>query len=260
MTRTIRIELLKLSSVRSTWTLGAVGMALTALDAALIAAQAGSGKLAPLDTGPGLRDVLATTGATLLVSWVLGILVATSEARHRNLARTYLAFPHRGTVLLAKGAAAGCVGACVGAIGAAITVATGLAFAAGHGDPLSLAGTTIARYALGTVVASALLGTLGVVVGSVVRAQLPAVVGVLLWAFFVESILASTAAPAAGPYLPFTAATTLAGARLGSGGFGFPNFPTTAPLPFFSAAGLVAGIVVLVAAIAIRTSLRADVS
>ena len=203
--------------------------------------------------------MLATIGFTLLMSLVLGIVTSSGELRHRTATLTYLAFPHRGQVLAAKAVAAAGAGAVLGAVGAALATGIGVAFAAGQGYQVALTGTSMARDALGTVIASALLGALGVAVGYVARVQLPTVIGVLLWAFFVESTL-NNVAPAAGPYLPFTAATTLAGARLGSGGFGFPNFPSSRPLPFFAAAALLAGVAIVVAVLALQTSLKADVT
>src|ERR1035437_4949842 len=72
---------------------------------------------------------------------------------------------------------------------------------AGHGYPISLAGTTIARYAAGTVLGAALLAAVGVALGTLVRAQLGAVIGVFAWAVFVESIVGGLF-NAVGPYPP----------------------------------------------------------
>jgi hypothetical protein len=63
-----------------------------------------------------------------------------------------------------------------------------------------------------------------------------------------------------GPYLPFTAATTLAGAKLGGGGFGFTGGSTATPLPFIAATVLVLVVAAGIAAIAERTTLRADIT
>ena len=65
---------------------------------------------------------------------------------------------------------------------------------------------------------------------------------------------------ALGPWLPFTAATTLAGARLGGGGFGYAGTSTAMPLPFVAAATLLLGVIALVSILAARTTVRADIT
>ena len=259
MIRLVQIELLKLRTVRSTYGLLAAAAGLSLLDAALIASQSGSGQLAPLNTAAGLRGSVSTIGFALLMSWVLGVTVSNGEFRHRTATLTFLAEPRRSQVLAAKAVAAAVVGAVFGAVGASLAIGVNLAFVAGHGYAVALAGTTLAGYAGGAVFGSALLAAFGVALGSLVRAQLAAVVAVLLWGFFVESTL-STQVNALGPYLPFTAATTLAGARLATGGFGFPNSSSASPLPFLAAAALLAGLTMVVGAVASCTAVGRDVT
>jgi ABC-type transport system involved in multi-copper enzyme maturation permease subunit len=259
MIRLVHVELLKLRSVRSTYGLLAAAAVLTLADAALIAGQSGSSTRPPLSAAAGLQGSISTIGFALLMSWVLGTTVSSGEFRHRTATLTYLAAPHRSRVLAAKAMAAACVGTVFGAVGAVLTTGVSLAFVAGHGYTVALAATTIAGYALGAVVGCALIAALGVAIGSFVRAQLPAVVAILLWGFFVESTL-SNQLNALGPYLPFTAATTLGGARLATGGFGFPNSSSASPLPFLAAVAVLAGITAAVSALAARTTVRSDVS
>jgi ABC-type transport system involved in multi-copper enzyme maturation permease subunit len=259
MIRLIHMELLKLRTIRLTYGLLAAAAGLSALDAVLIAGQSGSGQLAPLYTASGLRGSISTIGFALLMSWVLGVTTSSGEFRHRTATLTYLAEPRRSRVLAAKAIAAAAVGALFGAVGIALTTGVSLAFVAGHGYSVSLGGATIARYALGAVVGSALIAALGVALGSLIRAQLGVVVAILLWGFFAESTL-STQINAIGPYLPFTAATTLAGARLATGGFGFPNTSSASPLPFVAAAALLAALTVAVSALATRTAVAGDVT
>jgi ABC-2 type transport system permease protein len=259
MIRQVQIELLKLRTVRSTYGLLAAAAVLCAGDAALISAQAGSGQLAPLYTASGLRDTISTIGFAMLVSWVLGVMASSGEFRHRTATLTYLAEPRRARVLAAKAVAAAAVGAVFGAVGVVLTTGVGLAFVASHGYSVALSGTSIARYAIGAVIGSALIAALGVAIGSLVRTELVAVVVILVWGFFVESTL-STQVNSVGPYLPFTAATTLAGARLATGGFGFPNSSSASPLAFGVVILLLAGVSVAVSALAARTAVSADIA
>lgn len=111
---------------------------------------------------------------------------------------------------------------------------------------MPLGATTILGDAAGAILAAGLLAALGVGFGALIRGPLGAVVGAFIWALFVVSI-ARGVFDSVGPYLPFTAATTLAGAPLGRGGFGYSGTPSGTPLPFAAAAGLIAAIALLVA-------------
>jgi ABC-2 type transport system permease protein len=259
MTGLIRVELLKLRTTRLTYGLLALAGGLTAFDAVLRAARAGNGNLAPLNTAAGLSNVLTITGFAMLIALVLGVTVASGEFRHQTATLTYLATPERARVLAAKGIAAAGVGLVFGAVGSAVTTGIGLAFVAGHGYPVAVAGTTIVRYAGGAVLGSALLAAAGVGLGSLIRSQLATVIGVFVWAFFVESIVGGVL-NAIGPYLPFTAATTLAGSRLGGGGFGFGGSSSATPLPFVAAGALVVGVAIVISALATRTTVQRDIT
>ena len=57
----------------------------------------------------------------------------------------------------------------------------------------------------------------------------------------------------------FAAAATLAGSRLGGGGFGYTGSSSATALPF-AAALLVAGFAIVLSLIASRTSLRHDIA
>ena len=259
MTRLVRIELLKLRTTRLTYGLLAVAAALTALDATLRAARAGDGKLAALSTATGLTSVLTVTGFAVVIACVLGVTVSSGEFRHQTATLTYLEFPRRSRVLVAKLIAAALVGLVFGAAGSAVATGIGLAFAAAHGYPIALAGTTIAGYTAGAVLGAALLAAVGVALGTLVRAQLGAVIGVFAWALFVEPIVGGLF-NFIGPYLPFTAVTTLAGSRLGGGGFGFSGSSSATALPFAATAVLVAGLAIILSLIASGTSLRHDIA
>jgi hypothetical protein len=76
----------------------------------------------------------------------------------------------------------------------------------------------------------------------------------------IETILGGSIA-AIRPYLPYTAASTLGGAKLGAAAFG-PSYSVSGQqaLPFIAAAGLIAAMVALVAVIAARTTARGDIT
>ncbi|MGO8683602.1 MAG: hypothetical protein ACLQUT_03345 [Thermoleophilia bacterium] len=254
----IRAELLKLRTIRLPFVLLAVAVGLSALVAVLSASRAGSsggGRLrhmviAPLNTTAGLTAVITATDFALLLAMVFGVIVASSEFRHGTATPTFLAVPERYRVLLAKAVAAGSFGLLFGLLAAAATTVIGLIFVSAKGFSVALSVATMLRYVGGAALASLLLALLGVAVGWLVRQQVAAVVGVLAWGFVVERILGGLYSSVA-PYLPYTAATTLAGHAVTGG---------AAALPFAAAAALVVGVVVVIAVIASRTTQRRDVA
>lgn len=262
MTRLIRTELLKLRTMRLSYGLLAIAAALTALFSLLEnnqAGAAGSG-LPPISTADGLRTVTTVTGFAMLFAAVLGSIVANGEFRHATATLTYLTTPRRGRVLAAKAVTGACVGCLFGLVAGILATGVGLLFAAAHGDHIALTAGTLAGHAAGAVVGGALLGALGAGIGSMVRSQLATVIGIFVWAIVIESLLGGLFT-SIRPYLPYTAATTLAGARLGNAAFGpAHSVKGGAPLPFIGAAALIAAVAVIVSLLAARTTLRRDIA
>jgi len=252
MTAAIRAEMLKLTTIRLPLGLLATGSLLTAAMALLTAARAGTGASmadAALNTAAGLTGVLATSYFAMIMAMVLGVTIATGEFRHATATLTYLATPHRTQVIAAKAVTAFAAGLIFGFAGAAITTGIGLAVTLAKGYHVTLAAVTIARYAAGAVLGSGLLASLGTGLGSLIRSQLAAVITVFVWAFLGENTLGGLFHPIA-PYLPFMAATSLAGSPP----------PGGQPLPFAAAAVLIAATTALTCAVAARTSARADIT
>ena len=259
MSKLIRIELFKIHTTRLTYGLLATAGGMTALLALLRAGRAGSGHTQPLSSAGGLTTVLTVVGFALLIAIVFGVTVSSGEFRHGTATSTYLATPQRVKVMTAKAIASFAVGLLFGAVGFAITTAVAMIFVAANGYHVALSAGTIIGDAAGAILAAGLLAAVGVGLGSLLRAQLAAVIGVFIWGFFVESIVGGVFNQI-GPYLPFTAATTMAGAKLGGGGFGFSGSSSATPLPFIAAAVLIAGVALLVSTIAARSTLPRDIT
>jgi ABC-type transport system involved in multi-copper enzyme maturation permease subunit len=252
VTAVTRAELAKLATVRLPLGLLGIAALLTAAMSLLTALQAGSTAAmadASLSTAAGLAGVLSTTYFAMIMAMVLGITISTGEFRHATATATYLAAPRRERVLAAKAIAAFGAGLLFGLAGAAVTTAAGLGAAAARGYPVALGAGTIARYGAGAVLGAGLLASLGAGLGMLVRSQLGAIITVFVWAFAAENTIGGLSHPIA-PYLPFMAATSLAGSPP----------PDGHPLPFLAAALLVAGITAVTCVIAARTSLRADIT
>lgn len=261
MTRLVRTELLKLTTMRLTYGLLAVAAALSALFSLLENSQAGAAGsgVPPISTAEGLRTVTTVTGFAMLLAAVLGSIVANGEFRHSTATLTYLATPKRTRVLLAKVIASSCAGSLFGLVAGIIATGVGLAFTAGHGDHVALSAGALAGHVAGAVAGAALLAALGAATGSLVRSQIATIIGIFIWAIVIESLIGGLYTSTRA-YLPYTAATTLGGTKLGSAAFGPAHgLNGTGPLPFAAAAALVAAITVAVAFIAARTTVRHDI-
>ncbi|MGP8205637.1 MAG: hypothetical protein ACLQVK_06185 [Acidimicrobiales bacterium] len=262
MSRLVRIELLKLRTLRAPLGLLLTAAALSALFASLEAARAGNGSsgVAPLFTASGLSTVTTVTGWSMLFAAVLGAMVSSGEFRHSTAALTYLATPERGCVLTAKAVAAAVYGAAFGLLAGAISTGTGLAFVAARGYHVDLGVGALTGHIAGATVGAALCAVIGVGAGALVRSQLAAVIAIFVWGLVIESLVGGLFT-SVRPYLPYTAATTLAGIKLGGAAFGPAHGVSGgSPLPFIAAVVLVGAVGTLLCVIAARTTVRHDIS
>jgi ABC-type transport system involved in multi-copper enzyme maturation permease subunit len=258
MTRLIRTELLKLQTTRVTYALLATALGVTALFTSL-SATVGQSNTRPIASLAGQAAVTTASGFAMIIAAVLGALAATGEFRHSSATLTFLATPDRRRVLAAKAAAGAAVGAAFGLLAALATTAIGLGFIVGNGDHVTIGVGALVGHVAGAALGAALLAAIGVAVGTLVRSQLAAVIGVFVWCLVVESIVGDLV-HAVRPYLPYTAATTLGGTRLGSAAFG-PGYEVSsqASLPFVATAALLLAGVGAFGFLAARTTLRRDV-
>ena len=263
MIRLVRIEWLKLRTMRVGLGVLATSAALTTLFASLEASRAGSNgqnAVAPLFTASGLSTVTTVTGWSMILAAVLGVIVTSGEYRHYTATLTYLATPDRRRVLAAKTLTAAGAGAVFGLVSGLIATAVGLIFVAAHGYHVALGTGTLVAHVAGAVVGAAIFGAIGAGIGALFRSQLAGVIGVFVWALVIESIIGGLFT-SVRPYLPYTAATTLAGIKLGGAAFGpAHDVAGGGPLPFAAAAALLIGGAALLEAIASRTTVRQDVT
>lgn len=259
--RLVRVELLKLASTRLSYGLLATSVGLTALWNTLEASRAGTANgPALLNTYAGLTSIVTGGVWGLMLAGVLGVIISSGEFRHQTATLTYLAAPDRSMVLAAKAVAGAVGGAVFGVAGYLVALTIGLSFTAAHGYPVSVGAATFVDWGFGHLVGGALLAVIGVVVGSLVRSQLAGVIGVFVWSIIIESLLGGLFS-ALRPYLPYTAATSLAGTPLGAANFGPARGDAAAlPLPFAAATALLAAFAVAGALVAARTTVRRDIT
>jgi hypothetical protein len=253
MTLALRSELWKLRTARLPWGLLGVTVVLTLLHQLLFDSNAGGtghASIPSLATRGGQSQAISVPGELLLLAATVGITIASGEFRHRTATTTYLTIPDRVRVLVAKLAAAGLIGLAFGLAGAFTATGVGLAFITAGGHPVLLASGTIARYATGAALAAALIAAGGVALGTLIRSQVGAIITVFIWGFVVEQSVGGIYS-SVQRYLPFTAAASMAGTKLGD---------ARAALPFPAALGLLAAITAGLAFIGARTTLKADIS
>lgn len=253
MIAALRAELLKLRTARLPWGLLALTVGLTSLERLLFDSNAGGTghtSIPSLATYAGQSQAINIPGELLLLSTILGVVVASGEYRHRTATNTYVAAPNRRTVMTAKAVAAASLGLLFGLASAAAATIIGLSFTSAGGHHLLLSSATISRYTIGAMLGSSLLSAAGVAVGSLIRSQVGAIIAIFMWGFVLEQTIGAVY-NTAQRYLPYTAAAAMAGAKLGS---------EKTPLPFASALVLLFGVALVVALIASSTTLESDIT
>jgi hypothetical protein len=208
MIRLVRAEFTKLATTRLIYGLAAAMAAFAVLTvAANISDRQGAPPLSA-DSLPMLvgGPVTLLSGAALL----LGILGMAGEFRHQTVTQTFLVTPNRGRVVAAKLVAYPLAGIALALAILALTATVAAGWLAAKGITPSLLDARLGRVLVGAVLAAGLCGLVGVGVAALVRNQVAALVGVLVWVLVVEGLLMSLLnAPGLGKWLPSAAAAAL---------------------------------------------------
>ena len=222
-----RSEFTKFFSTSLWWVLGLVLVVYIASTAGALAFVFGAvsngtlpGDGAPVPT-EGVAPLLYSLAASVgyVIPLIMGTLIVTTEFRHKTLTATFLATPRRGTVLWAKIVAGIVVGVGFGIVGALSSVGPAAGFLTVFGIDTDLgAGSTWALIAR-VVLALTIWVVVGIGVGTLVRNQVAAVVGVLVFTQFLEPIARTAGAFVEGldtvtNYLPGAASDALVGASI----------------------------------------------
>jgi ABC-2 type transport system permease protein len=184
MTRLLNAEVFKLRTTRTFYGIvgGALGLVLVIVIIATATATWGPGE-APL------RDMIGVSGFAQVFSLVLGILAVTSEFRHGTITPSLLVVPDRIKLTLAKLGASLATGLALGLLATGLAAAIGAAILNARGIDTGLTGSQVTKMIVGGTVATALYAALGVGVGALVRNQVGAIVGSLVYLFVLENLL-----------------------------------------------------------------------
>ncbi len=182
MTNLIASELFKLRTTRTFYALMGTSLALVLLPTIPVAAFVKfTGSDSPVEVLLFFLGGLVQTFALLI-----GVLAVTNEFRHGTITPSLLVVPNRLRLMSAKLAAALIVGLVMGIVATGLIIAIVGFFAstrdfANPGDKLSMF--------IGGSLTTALYAALGVGIGALVRNQVGAVVGALVYIFVLEPIL-----------------------------------------------------------------------
>jgi hypothetical protein len=198
MTALLQAELIKLRTTRTFLALTGVALGTSLLIVVLVSV------LTDPEADTVLTDVFTadTSGLFIVVLAIVGI---TGEWRHRTITSSLLAAPDRLRFLGAKTLAFGAAGLLLSLAVSIVIAVVGMIILSARDMPTPDAGE-LAVQVLRNAESAALIGAFGVALGSLVRNQPVAIVGVLvLWLAIEPTVLAL--APEVGRFSPFSALT-----------------------------------------------------
>jgi hypothetical protein len=206
VTAALRAETRKLLTTQVWFWLTMLALGLSLLVAGLI-----SGFSQLTDGGVPLEAALnAGIGFSSLIAAVLGVIGITGEYRHLTITPTFLSVPRRGVVVSAKLIVYLLTGLLLGALCVGAVIALAAPWLDARGFPIDLGTDSTVRIIVGGIASVTIYGIIGVGVGALLRNQVAAVVGIVIYLFVVEPILSAIPrVQSAYPYLPGGAASAL---------------------------------------------------
>jgi ABC-2 type transport system permease protein len=144
------------------------------------------------------------------VAALIGLMSICSEFRHGTIRPTFVFTPQRGRVLLAKVLSSTALGALFGLITEALAFGTGMVILRARGVDTTLSTRELLLVVFGSVAVTALMAAFGVGLGAVIRNQVLAVIGLVVWFMVVENVVVSVG-PSIGKFFPLAAGDALTG-------------------------------------------------
>lgn len=186
----VRAELLRMRTVRMTgWLVAAVLGMTVVIVLGTVPTEHGPKPDISLDDPRMLARCAGVSIAfTAVIALVFGILTATQELRFGMTTSVYLVTPRRSRVLLAKLVAVALVGLVLALAVLALALALG-ALVIGLRDGNVTWSGELPQVVVGGLAVMMLYAVLGVAIGALVRNQIVAVVGSLVWLLLVEQLV-----------------------------------------------------------------------
>ena len=180
--RLARAEFRKLFTTRAVLLSIAIAAVLAISSVLIDAAVAGKSGQPVLGSTMETYKMLKIGVVAVVVMLILGILAAGGEFRHRTIVPTLLATPQRARVFAVKVAVIALFGAVFGAVIFGLGLGTVTGVLAAHG--IHHLPAEVGRMFIGTVIASACFGMIGVALGALTRNTVGAIVAAIAWALF----------------------------------------------------------------------------
>ena len=176
---------------------GSTALLIGFVDQAAASPQSG---IPPVESDAFTQLALAGGANAVIFLLILGIIGMTQEYRHRTATPTFLVTPRRGQVILSKLLTYLGISLLFAVVVNAVVIAVALPWLRAKGASVSVSGENV-EVLLGSIGGAALYGMVGVGVGALLRNQVAAVVGSLIYLFVAEPILRSV--PATAPVYKF---------------------------------------------------------
>lgn len=254
----VKAEFRKLLYSRSTYglLLAAVFVAvLSTVVTPIVIDQDETGLFGSLQDQAMVDGVYANGISSYIFALILGILIMTGEFRHGTAVATFLASPKRARVLVAKLAVAAFAGALLQLISAAASVGAGLLTLSYFTNVAEPSESVFTNLALAALLSGAILGLVGVAIGSLIRNQLIAIVSSLVWLFVLEPIILLVFVEA-GKWLPTGAITGMLALQFEAEAIGVSTAEYLSPVV---SALVLLGYGAFFTAVALLTSIRRDI-
>ena len=198
MIRLVRAEWTKLFTTKVWLGLLLGSMVMVAGFAVFTTAFAGNAEapIPPVGTPQFEEVALSTAGQRANILFlILGIIGMTQEYRHRTATPTFLTSPRRGQVVIAKLIAYALAAAAFALVVVIVNYVVVVVHAGARGAAPSLDGDNLATLAA-SLVALVIYAVIGVGLGALLRNQVGAIVGGLVYLFVIEPIIRSVPATA----------------------------------------------------------------
>jgi hypothetical protein len=210
MFRAIHAEFRKLFTTKTGIFLTLISVVLSGLLTVLVSVNTSK-----TDSASDALQSVITIGTNFgyLLSAILGIIGLTGEYRHQTVTPTFLSVPIRATVVVAKLFTYLVWGAVLGVLNLVVGLALGLPLLSNRLiTNVSLSAPGVYDSMWSAIVITAIFGIIGVGLGALLRNQVAAIVGLVLYLFIIENILgAISAVQSVYKYLPGALASALTG-------------------------------------------------
>jgi len=189
--------------------------------------------------------------------------MVTTEFRHKTLSPTFLATPQRGLVLAGKVVIGIGLGVLFGVVGVLASVLPAAGFLLAYGVETDLGSPDTWALFGRMILAFVLWVLIGIGVGALVRNQVGAIVGVLVFTQFLEPVGRAAAGFVEGlttvtRFLPGAASDALVGASLFNSAA--PGMPAEDPLAWWAGGLVLLGYALVLLVLGYLTSWRRDVT